>query len=805
MLTPYPNQLACIDHLVSILSKGPGSAALNGSETGTGKTLCGVEVARRLGVKVVVVCPKIVIPSWEQTFAKQGMEIPTVLNYEKLRTGKTKLGSWVRGNFIWSLPAGSLVIWDEVHRAQGAYTKNSKMLIGAKLCGLRNLALSATAAEDPTELRALGYVLGLHSLTNFVMWAKEHGCTFDQWGKLVFTKSVSLSKAFLKPLHAEIYPAKGVKLTREDLAEHFRDSQIITDPLDFGDSGKIAQIYGEMEKELDLLKARKAMDNIESKGNALTEQLRARQMVELLKIPAILELAEEALIEHRSVAIFVNFEATLAALRQRISCQHGVVVGGQSAQEREEYIRKFQQNEIRVIICNISAGGLGVNLHDEIGTAPRTSLISPSFNAKELQQVLGRVDRAGAQSTSIQRILVAAGTIEENILSSLNQKIQNMNTLHQAVETPVTAVPEEEPAHAEYSPSSLKYREISPRFTPRGGTNAASEKGTRIHYACETGDFSGLADDEERYMAEMLLQGVNNILTKQHGWAEGTYAPTTEIRLRLDASGIKTFGTCDYLAMKGDEAVMIDYKTGIGAIDPADVNLQAQCYVAGGFQRFEQLEKIHFYFLVPNRDEILYHTYSRSDLPAILLRVNTVIRRAKEATTCNPQYGICEYCGLQSTCKDLAKKMLPLAQKYEEGFTTPVNIEGSNANTPEELSQLLLLAKQVKKWAESVESHSRRIVAEEGWVLPDFTSVAVRKPGSILSSVGVFKLLENKMGLEEFLACADLDLAKLEDFFYARAPKGQKGKEKEKLKDTLRDAGLLDEGRVDYQLRTKRK
>ncbi len=805
MLVPYPKQKACIDHLVSILEKNPSSAALNGSETGTGKTLCGVEVSRRLGVKTVVVCPKIVIPSWEQTFLNQGMEAPIVLNYEKLRTGKTKLGSWVRGNFIWSLPSGSLVIWDEVHRAQGAYTKNSKMLIGARLCGLRNLALSATAAEDPTELRALGYVLGLHNLTNFVIWAKEHGCTFDQWGKLVFTKSVSLSKAFLEPLHAEIYPGKGVKLTREDLAEHFRDSQIITDPLDFGDSGKIGQIYGEMEKELDLLKARKAMDSVESKGNALTEQLRARQMVELLKIPALLELTEEALVEHRSVAIFVNFEATLAAIRERISVPYGVVKGGQTAEEREDDIQKFQQNKLRVIICNISAGGLGVNLHDEVGNAPRTSLISPSFNAKELKQVLGRVDRAGAQSTSIQRILVAAGTIEETILASLNLKIQNMNTLHQAVETPVAAVAEEEPAHAEFSPSSLKYREISPRFTPRGGTNSASEKGTRIHYACETGDFSGLVDDEERFMAEMLIQGVNNILHKQHKWDEGSYAATKEIRLRIEASGIKTFGTCDFIAMKGSEAVMIDYKTGVGAIDPADVNLQAQCYVAGGFQRFEHLDKIHFYFLVPNRDEILYHTYTRADLPAILLRVNTVIRRAKEATTCNPQYGICEYCGLQSTCKDLAKKMLPLAQKYEEGFKTPVNIEGTDAESPEELSQLLLLAKQVKKWAESVESHSRRVVAEDGWVLPDFTSVAIRRAPSVLSPVGAFKLLENKMGLEEFLACADLDLAKLQDFFYARAPKGQKGKEKERLNDTLRDAGLLDEGRVDYQLRTKRK
>lgn len=804
MLTPYPPQQASIDHLVDILKTSPTASALNGSETGTGKTLCAIEVARRIAPPcVVVVCPKIVIPAWQKAFQEQGVTFFKIINYEKLRTGKTELGSWVRGQFVWKLPGGSLVIWDEVHRAQGAFTKNSKMLIGAKLCGLRNLALSATAAEDPTELRALGYLLGLHKLTNFVLWAKERGCTFDQWGKLVFTKSASISKAFLTELHKEIYPGKGVKLTRKDLAEHFRETQIISDPLDFGDEGRIASIYQTMEAELAALKERKEQDDPASKGNALTEQLRARQMVELIKIPALLELAEEALAEGRSVAIFVNFEATMKAVCERIKHPHGVVVGGQKESERREHVENFQLNKTRVIVCNISAGGLGVSLHDEIGNAPRTALISPSFDAKELQQVLGRVDRAGAQSDSIQRILVAAGTIEESILSSLNYKIRNMDTLHKPVDLPVA---DEVPAHAEYSPSSLKYREISPRFVPRGGSSAASEKGTRIHYACETGDFSKLADDEERYMAEQLLQGVQNILNKGHGWEEGTFERFNEVRLNIStAEGIDTFGTCDLLALREKEAIMMDYKTGILPIDGAEENLQAQSYVLGGFQKYPKLETIHFYFLVPARDEILFHTYKREDMGNLALRVNTVIRRAKESTSCNPQFGICEYCARQSTCKDLAKKMLPLAQKYGEGYKTPLNIEGGEAKTPKELSELLLLAKQVKKWAESVEASSRRAAFEEGWELPDFNVVSVRRSANILSTLGAYRVLDGKMELEEFLACADLDLAKLESFFYDRAPKGQKGKEKEKLVDTLRDAGILDEGRVDRQLRQKRK
>lgn len=803
MLKPYPKQDACIRHLVSILSKSNSAAALNGSETGTGKTLCAIEVARQLGVPVVVVCPKIVIPSWIRTFEDQEVKALEVINYEKLRTGKTPLGSWVRGQFVWKLPVGSLVIWDEVHRAQGAFTKNSKMLIGAKLCCLRNLALSATAAEDPTELRALGYLLGLHNLSNFVVWAKERGCAFDIWNKLTFTKSTSIAKSHLSTLQAEIYPSRGVKLTRQDLADHFRNSQIITDPLDFGDKGSIAKIYAAMESELQSLAERKEKDDPESKGSALVAQLRARQEVELLKIPAMEELTADALTEGRSVALFVNFDATLDALLSRIQEPCGVVRGGQKEKDREKFVDQFQRGEIRVILLNMSAGGLGVSLHDTVGDRPRTAIISPSFNAKELEQVKGRVDRTGAQSDSIQRILVAAGTIEEQIVRSLTQKINNMQTLHQAAELPVAAEPEQ--AHAEYSPSSLKYREVSPRFIPRGGGNAASEKGTRIHYACETGDFSKLLDDEERYMADTLLRGVQHILEKVHQWADGSYARINEIRLYITAGDISTFGTCDLLVVRGDEAIMIDYKTGIGAIDPADINLQAQCYVLGGFQKFEKVNKIHFYFLVPARDEILFHTYSREDVPNITLRINSVIRRAKESDTCNPQFGICEYCARQATCKDLAAKMFPIAEKYSEGYTVPDILKGEETGSPEELSALLMLATQTGKWVDSVKDRARRAVNEDGWDLPDFTSVSIRRSPKVLSTLGAFRSLEGKIELDEFLACTDLDLAKLEDFFSDRAPRGQKGREKEKLLDTLRDSGILEEGRVDKQLRQKRK
>ena len=49
-------------------------------------------------------------------------------------------------------------------------------------------------------------------------------------------------------------------------------------------------------------------------------------------------------------------------------------------------------------------------------------------------QCLGRIHRNGAKSDAIQKILVAAGTIEEDVLEAIAKKLDNLNTLHGAHE-----------------------------------------------------------------------------------------------------------------------------------------------------------------------------------------------------------------------------------------------------------------------------------------------------------------------------------------------------------------------------------
>lgn len=504
-------------------------AALDSSQTGCGKTLIAVETARALGKTPLVVCPKIVIPSWKATFEEQQLTPIGIINYEKLRTGRSGWGKFEKKQFEWNLPEDTLVIWDEVHRCQGQLSQNAKMLIAAK--GMYNLCLSASAAEDPTEMRALGHILGLHNLKGFYRWAQQNGCSFNPWGGLQFGKTKA---AALVKLRSEIYPAKGSRLTRTDMKSHFSNSQIITEPLDMGDNGQIQKLYEEMDAEIAELQV--AMKGDKTGGGELTKMLRTRQAIELLKIPAILELTSDLLAEGQSVAIFVNFRGTLEALTSRLKdCV--TIWGGQSAQERQDAIDAFQTNQARVICCILSAGGLGVSLHDTTGDAPRTALISPGYDAKELLQALGRIDRAGAKTDSTQRILFAANSLEESVEASVRGKLKNLENLHAADLTGLkndvgyathhnadTQKAQPMPdtnqcaadGHHKYSPSRLSSFEKCPGFWPREGSNPIAERGTRIHKAIETGSDAELQSDEERFLAESCRVFVADLLATKN-------------------------------------------------------------------------------------------------------------------------------------------------------------------------------------------------------------------------------------------------------------------------------------------------
>jgi hypothetical protein len=435
-MTPHPYQEKSIEHLLGVLARRNG--AVDASDMGVGKTLVGVEIMKRADLPSLVVCPKAVMPGWKRTGDAQGIEFD-ILNYEMLRTGRTQYGGWRAPDlrhksrwFNWH-PGVKRIVWDEVQRCKGFETGQSELLKSARRVGIQNIGLSATLADTPMEMDAIGYALGLHdsdsppTLRNpaplsFYHWAHRYGCGGPPFG--FYGGNDDMVR-----LNAVLFPDCGVRVKKEDLGDLFPETQITAELYAIDGAERLNALYADMAVALATLRAR--TDNYFMQ-DPFVAMLAERQKIELFKVPVFVDLTKDAVAQGMSVTIFVNFVLTLDEICKRLvtSCRiDGSQIGARGATIREANRQAFQDDEERVIACIGEAGGIGLDLHDVTGKHPRLSLISPGFNAKLLRQIFGRVQRVGGKSKSIQRVIFAEGTCEVGVHKCLSGKLNRLDGL----------------------------------------------------------------------------------------------------------------------------------------------------------------------------------------------------------------------------------------------------------------------------------------------------------------------------------------------------------------------------------------
>lgn len=431
-----PWQSVAASRIVSALRHW--GAAIDGSDTGVGKTYTACAAVRDMGTKMVVVCPKAVISTWNYVIKnhfKMSDRLIAVTNYEQLKLGKkeSKLATYViprdtrRKTFQWKIPKDTVIVWDESQKLKNFDTKNAKTCIAAYKQGYKQLFCSATNATNPMELRTVGTCLKLFKGGPKIwnQWLKNHGCVKGFFG-LEFTQDNELREKVLKKLHKDIFLDRGVRL-RRDTIPNFPECDLFAVLLDMEreDTKKINAIYDEMEIELKRLAKLQKLN----RHNHLVVELRYRQQIELVKVPLFIDMIEEAKEEGFSVAVFLNFTDTIKALSERLgtSCIFDGRVGDAVRENNKE---KFQNNQEQVILVNVMSGGGGLSLHDLYGGHPRLSLISPSYSPVNMRQAVGRIWRDDAKTKAIQKLICVANTVEENVYNNVSKKLNNLDLLN---------------------------------------------------------------------------------------------------------------------------------------------------------------------------------------------------------------------------------------------------------------------------------------------------------------------------------------------------------------------------------------
>lgn len=429
MISLFEYQKEHVDRLEkALLSYG---VCKDSSDTGTGKTFTACAVAERLAYsKVVVICPKAVIPAWKKTFAltKYSDEEVFVVNYELIKTGNHALLHRRLKTFKWKCEPTTLIIFDEDHKVTGQYSLNARLLIQAVSQRFDIMLLGATTFTSPLQMNAIGYALGLHQgYKQFANWLLHVGCYKDIWNAWQAPKN---NQEVLEKLNKYIFPARGSRMSVDDIPD-FPENNIIVESYHVEEPAKLSKIYADIHRVHDELIAKQAEDG----DSLLTEILRQRQNIELAKIPSVVDLIVSDLRSGKRVAVFVNFRDTLELIGERMRRSvpnFSVIHGEQSVTERQQNIEDFQNNSSPLIISTIGAGGVGISLHDlsKDGMYPRSSIILPSFSAVELRQALGRIHRSGSKSKSTQRIVFASDTIEQQVCKRLSIKLNAFDTIN---------------------------------------------------------------------------------------------------------------------------------------------------------------------------------------------------------------------------------------------------------------------------------------------------------------------------------------------------------------------------------------
>jgi hypothetical protein len=383
--------------------------------------------------------------------------------------------------------------------------------------------------------------------------------------------------------------------------------------------------------------------------------------------------------------------------------------------------------------------------------------------------------------------------------------------------SPNPVVITEERPHHPYSPSSLQSLEACAYFRNRQQKvqHERTVAGERGHRSVETGvDDSRLTDADLLAVAEASdfaaarkaqMQLDADLWAKEQkdkfGLLPKKYPEVEELKelylpiddLVFDDAESTTAGYVDLLLLSHDRkyAELIDYKFGYWSVEDAKNNLQALAYILGVFKKFPTVERIKFFFKLPNVDQVTSTEVTREQIPAIYLRIQVVVARAREArrdstfSKAEPRCPLCCFCDNLGKCPKVEAMMLNVAKKYF-ALEWPADITPMRVQDPHNTSLALRLAQVAKAWAEAYRSRINERVLSGDAAMPEGYMLERRQGNREVVDIPKFKEVALRfLTPEEYAAiCPPPGFGAVEELINIKSPKGTK-------KTTLKNFGDL--------------
>jgi hypothetical protein len=424
-----------------------GGHTLLADSPGVGKTFQSLAATAALRANaLLIVCPPVVTTNWSREVVKSGVFDETdIVTFRAGRKEPTLDGAKVviisdsllssRPHLIHHLGVWMgqfekvVVAYDEAHRAKTMGSKRSEAVLDtvALATHARRIAITGTPVlAGPHELVPILEFTGhLGPVFGGAGPFLEAYCTRDRFG------AFHPRKAALPSLHAKLNAHVWVRRTKADVLPFLPPKHITSVPLDVSLTDYKKSHTALVDEIIEWFQAVRTEHGRWPNENELEEfaqdNLRyasdLRRAAGMTKVPIAIEMVEDWVKGNpdEPVLVWAHHKDVIAALHEtavKAKVKTGVIAGGISDAERMRLVDGFQAGKIPVLICSITAAGVGITLT----RSSNAIFVESDWTPALMLQAMDRQHRIGQTRDVHAEILLALGTLDEHIQGTLAKK-----------------------------------------------------------------------------------------------------------------------------------------------------------------------------------------------------------------------------------------------------------------------------------------------------------------------------------------------------------------------------------------------
>ena len=424
-----------------------GGHTLLADSPGVGKTYQSLAGAAALRSNaLLIVCPPVVTTNWGREVVKSGVftedqiatyrtgrKEPVIDDAKVVVVSDSTLAArphLIHHLAVWMNRHEKVVVaYDEAHRMKTMGSKRSDAVLDmvAIATHARRVAITGTPVlAGPHELVPILEFTGhLGPVFGGAGPFLEEYCTRDRYG------AFHPRKGALERLNKKLNEHVWMRRTKKDVLPFLPEKHITSVELDV-DLKEYKRTHREVVEEI--VKWFEAFKTQEGRWPAEAEiedfaadNLRyasaLRKAAGMTKVPIAIEMVADWVKANpdEPVLVWAHHKDVIAALHEtavKAKVNTGVIAGGISDTERMRLVDEFQAGKIPVLICSITAAGVGITLT----RSSNAIFVESDWTPALMLQAMDRQHRIGQQRDVHAEILLALGTLDEHIQGTLAKK-----------------------------------------------------------------------------------------------------------------------------------------------------------------------------------------------------------------------------------------------------------------------------------------------------------------------------------------------------------------------------------------------